>query len=628
MLPARSNVADSSASECPTEAIRGELGRILRDPEFAATPRSGAFLTHVVERTLAGRQSEIKESTIGVEVFQRPADYDTRTDSIVRTEARRLREKLSHYYLHAGKDDPLLIEIPKGVYVPVFRSLQPAVEPPVPAAVPQPNPARRVMLGATVLFAGAMLLTGWRVLGRWPVAASQSPRVLAVLPFEDLDDPGGQTRYLSVGIAEDLERDLSQVPGLRLHAPPPAEWLAPHREVDYPALARRLGANVLLTGAILPGAAGRQVRASLIRGGDGSILWTDHFPLGIAALAVDREIEAGASRALAIQVPALKRPPENPKAHDLFLQGRNLWARRTRESAEQAIELFRQALAVDPNYALAYMGIADAYVLTAANGQMPIAAAVREGEAAASKAIALDPTMAEAHAALGLLKGIEWDCQDAAAEYARAIALDPSYDRAYVRLGTLRFSLGDFAGAEKLMREAETLNPYSTALPMIRAELYYYARRYQDAIDLSRQVLHIEPGNAVADMIIARTFLAMRKPDEALAEILHVAKPSDFGVRRADFGSFLAAAGRRREGLAMLDQVVRDRSRDYVDSYDLAVAFARTNDRQRSIAWIENALAERSPNLSSARWDPVFDFLRSDPRFAAAMRQVPSSTYK
>ena len=378
------------------------------------------------------------------------------------------------------------------------------------------------------------------MLSHWPAAASQSPRVLAVLPFADLEDPGGQTRYLSVGIAEDLERDLSQVPGLRLHTPPPTEWLAPHRDVEYPALARTLGASVLPAGAIT--------------------------------------------------VPALRRPPENPKAHDLYLQGRNLWALRTRESAEHAIQLFRQTLAIDPNYALADMGIADAYVLTAA---------------------------------LGLLKGIAWDYQGAAAEYSRAIALNPSYDRAYIRLGTLRFSLGDFAGAEKLMREAETLNPYSMALPMIRAELYYYARRYQDAIDLSHEVLRMDAADQAAPLIIARTLLAMGKPGEALANALRVAGASDHGLRRADITSFQAAAGQRQEALAVLDQVVRDRSRDYVDSYDLAVLFARPKDRGKTIEWVGRALAERSPNLSSAHWDPVFDFVRGDPRFAAVLRQVP-----
>ena len=388
----------------------------------------------------------------------------------MRTEARRLREKLSHYCLHAGQDDPLLIEVPKGVYVPVFRSLRP-VDEPAPGVAPDSNPRRRVMLGAAILLSGAIALTGWRVLSHWPAAASQSPRVLAVLPFADLEDPGGQTRYLSVGIAEDLERDLSQVPGLRLHTPPPTEWLAPHRDVEYPALARTLGASVLPAGAIT--------------------------------------------------VPALRRPPENPKAHDLYLQGRNLWALRTRESAEHAIQLFRQTLAIDPNYALADMGIADAYVLTAA---------------------------------LGLLKGIAWDYQGAAAEYSRAIALNPSYDRAYIRLGTL---------------------------------------------------------------------LAMGKPGEALANALRVAGASDHGLRRADITSFQAAAGQRREALEVLDQVVHDRSRDYVDSYDLAVLFARPKDRGKTIEWVGRALAERSPNLSSAHWDPVFDFVRGDPRFAAVLRQVP-----
>jgi tetratricopeptide (TPR) repeat protein len=130
------------------------------------------------------------------------------------------------------------------------------------------------------------------------------------------------------------------------------------------------------------------------------------------------------------------------------------------------------------------MGIADAYGLLTVHGQIPAAAGIRAGEQAAAKAIALDdPSLAEAHAALGMLQAAAWQWQDACDEYQRAIALNPSYDRAYLRYGLVCFfRVGDFSGAERMIRESETLNPYSLALPTIRAELYYYARRYRDAL--------------------------------------------------------------------------------------------------------------------------------------------------
>ena len=195
---------------------------------------------------------------------------------------------------------------------------------------------------------------------------------------------------------------------------------------------------------------------------------------------------------MGVPVPAPTRV-ENPQAHDLYLQGRNLWTTRDREKTEQAIELYQQALKLDPNYALAWMGIADAYGLMAANGQMPAHLAIQDCEEAAAKAISLEPSLAEAHAPLGLLKMNQWDWRAADEEIQRSIVLNPNYDRAYVRAGLVRFYLGDFAEADRLIRRAETLRPYSLSLPIIRAELYYYARRYDDALDLSRHVQTIDP---------------------------------------------------------------------------------------------------------------------------------------
>jgi len=611
-------VPGSDALSAAAEPVRRQLQSILHDAEFKALPRLGALLRHVVERKLEGREAEIKESTIGVEVFGRPASYDTRVDSVVRTEARRLREKLAHYYLYRGKDDPVLIEIPKGSYVPVFRPLRDAGEAGASPAPAPPRQWRRVALAMGALAAAAAVLVGWNVLPTRPAVSAHS-RVLAVLPFASLDESGGQTRYLSEGITEDLERDFSRAAGLALHAHP-AGWTASGHEPDYPALARRLGADVLLTGAVSPAAGGREVRATLIRGADGSILWTDHFPLANVSLVAEREIEEGASRALGVPLPVLRRPPENPQAHDLYLQGRSLWAIRSRESIERAIGLYQQALAIDPHYALAYMGIADAYALMASNGQTPLQPGLKAGEEAANKAIALDPGLAEAHAALGLLKTLDGDPAGGEAEYQRAIALNPSYDRTYARLGTMRFVQGDFAGAERLIRQAETLNPYSQALPMIRAELYYYERRYRDALDLSHKVQLVDPGNKVAPRVEARALRALGRPEEALRTVLQVVDlKSGKASEKLEAAPYLYLTGRRAEALAIFDAAVKNRGRDFVDALALATAFASIGDRERTLEWLEKAQAEHAADMGSVRWEPAFDFVRTEPRYQAVI---------
>jgi TolB-like protein len=593
--------------------VRREIAKILATADFVSNPRLSAFLRHVVEKTIEGRAEEIKEPTIAIEVFGRQPSFDPRIDSIVRTEARRLREKLGYYYLNAGREDRIVIEVPKGTYVPSIRAAS-VVEP----VAAEPVPARRsrnpwILIAAAVVF--AVLAVAVTASKKWPGwGPGGAKRTIAVLPFANRD-PHNQTAYLSEGITEDLERDLSRIPGLEVHARPPADERG---DMDYSRLAAKLHVEYLIDGSVERTGKESTMRAVLVRGSNGSILWTDHFVLPDSPLSAERAIEAGMATALGTPVPALPSRAENPKAHDLYLQGRNLWAKRDRQDTEQAIVLFQQALAVDPNYALAWMGIADAYGLMTFHGFFPVHAGIERGEAAANRAVALDPLLAEAHAALGLLKMSQWDWRAADAEYQRAISLNPSYDRAYERAGIVRFYLGDFAGAERLMRQSETLNPWSPALPMIRAEAYYYARRYSDALDLCHKVQTIDPKNPTAPGVEARALLELGQPEKALEAQLHSPAPPP----PWNLAPFFYATGRRDEGLQMLAAAIRDRARNYVDAYHLAIGFAQIKDRARTLEWLEKALAERSPDLPSLRSEPPMDFVRDDPRFKAVFRKV------
>lgn len=456
-MPLEAPTGRSGPSE---RRVREQLARMLRHPDFLASPRTSAFLKHIAERTLAGRSDEIKESTIGVEVFGRPPGYDAKADSIVRSEARRLREKLAHYYAGEGAGDTLRIEVPKGTYVPEFRSL--AEEPDTTEEAGRTANSGRlagILLAAAVVGAAVVLLA-WNQLS---AGHTEGRVVLAVLPFAHASAPD-----FDAAVTEDLERDLARIRSLRIHARPPADLLDPHEELDYRALAKKLGVDVLLDGRIVRSAAGASIHVSLIRGADSSLLWTDHFDASAPTRAVERQIEDAVARTLGMSLP-MRTQPENPRAHDLFLEGRALWATRRKPEIERALAAFEQALQVDPGYALAYMGIADAYGLMAVHGQIDEATGVERGERAARKAIELDPSLAEAYAALGLLECAQWRWQEADEQYRRAIEFNPSYDRAYSRAGVVRFYLGDFPAAERYMREAETLDPYSTALPLIRA---------------------------------------------------------------------------------------------------------------------------------------------------------------
>lgn len=595
----------ASVASDSAKRVREQLARILATPDFANFPRSSAFLTYVVEQTLAGRAAGLKEAVIGVEVFGREPGYDAKSDSVVRTQARRVREKLNEYYNGAGKEDRIRIEIPKGAYVPDF-----AVLPDSPA---KPAPSKLGWaIGAGLLLAAVAV--GFATRHR----ADTHLTTLTVLPFAD---PSHRYDTLADGLTEDLERTLSRVPSLRLHAHPTG--LTPEQRADFPALSRRLAVDALIDGRI----AGDEIRVSLIRASDNSLLWTDRFPAAAPISPTERQIETAVASALGVKAPAPARHAENPQAHDLFFAGRALWATRDPGKTKQAIALYQEALKIDPEYALAYMGIADAYALMGGNDQIDSQTAIAQGIPAVQKALELDPSLAEAHAAYGMLECLERNFKACAAEYQRAIELNPSYDRAYVRAGTLQFMLGDFSAAERLIRESERLNPYAMSLPLIRAELYYYWRRFAQSEELADLVLKAEPSNATAYQILARDYLEQNQPQRAVeAERTIVAQAPERLLYLSELASYLSRAGEAVEAARIAERVLHPTTAERLDPLAIALMYARMRDKANTLRYLEEAQAEHSGDLPSIRFDPALDFVRQEPRYrAVAATALPAT---
>jgi TolB-like protein/Tfp pilus assembly protein PilF len=610
-------VSESRAT-LPAHKIREQASKILQTPDFADFPRTHAFLSFVIEETLSGRASELKEAIIGVEVFGREPGYDCKADSVVRTQARRVREKLGEYYHSAGKADAIRIEIPKGTYVPEFHEVE---------ASPQPSHTRVFPIWQMILIAVILVIGGILFERRYrsPAIEMRLPAI-AVLPFMDLD-PGHHLEALANGLAEDLERDLSRSKQLRVHASPPANLTADQRS-DYRTLSHRLGVDVLLDGQIVTSDGHSEIRVSLVRAADNSLLWTDHFPSTDNAGTIERKIEGEVASALGVKLTAASAHIENPKAHDLFFAGRTLWATREAAKTRQAIDLFQQAIQIDPNDALAYMGIADAYGLMLAHGQIDTKTGVERGEQAARKSLELDPSLAEAHAALGLLKCSQWNWKEGDVEYQRAIELNPSYDRAYARDGVVRFMMGDFPAAERLLRESERLNPYAMSLPLIRAEIYYYWRHYDDSENLIQEVLKAEPKNPTAYQLLARDLLEQHHPERALEAIrIPVSQYPNASVYQGELAAYLRDTGRDAEAARMLENVLHPRGSEALDPWGISMMYARMGDKENTLKWLERAFAERIPDLPSMRWDPALDLVRNEPRYRAIVEKIYGKTF-
>src|SRR5436190_11496803 len=343
------------------EQIQDQLDRILRSPLFARSERMSRFLRFSVENTLATPGSGIKEYLVGVEVFDRPADYNPQVDPIVRVEARRLRTKLKSYYAGAGSTDPVLIDFPKGAYTAVFRSSEPGC-----AAVPE--------------------------------QLSQS--AIAVLPFANLCQGPGDD-YFSDGLTEELILLLTRVKGLRVVA-----WYSASqfrgREQDLPSIREDLKAAMILRGSVRRTGERVRVTAQLIDTSSGSYLWSEAFDRDlIDVVGIQQEIAQAIVATLRLswipmQAIVPQRRPLNVDCYNLCLQARFHLNGRTQEGILNSLRCYQQAVENDPESAVAHAGLADAYSLLSdygvkhPNEVMPLA------EAAAQRALELDPDSAEA----------------------------------------------------------------------------------------------------------------------------------------------------------------------------------------------------------------------------------------
>jgi tetratricopeptide (TPR) repeat protein len=307
----------------------------------------------------------------------------------------------------------------------------------------------------------------------------------------------------------------------------------------------------------------------------------------------------------------------------LYLQGRVLAAIQIYGRTQEAFGLYRKALQIDPDYALAWMGIADAYALMTQNGQIRFADGAAEAEKAAARAIALEADLAEAHASLGRIRMTEWRWTEADRVLKRAIELNPSYDRA----GLLKYYLGDFATGETLIRKAETLSPYSLAIPMLRAQGYIVTRRYQDALDLCKSIRKLNPEyittygqEAVALHFLGRNQEALDAKEKSYDFVVRVGGQQREPDR--SLAPYLFAGGHLREARQLMDDAIARRSVKFADAYGLAEEWGLMSERAETLRWLEQALAEHSADLPSLRVDPMFDFVRGEPRFQAVVRKV------
>jgi adenylate cyclase len=586
--------------DAEAQAVRRQLDRILASPGFVRNERLSRFLRFVVEGYLGGKGHDLKESVIAVEVFGRSADFDSRLDPVVRTEAVRLRARLSDYYSKDGKADALIIELPKGGYVPRFREI---------SAVTRAKSGswQMVGLGAAAL---AIALAGVA----WWWQYRNAPIAIAVLPLENTS-PDRANDYFADGLTDELIRNLSIIDGLTVRSRTSSFSLKrPPRNIHDAGT--QLQADYILEGSVLRAGQRLRIDVQLVRVRDDVTLWSDRFDRELTDIfAIQDEIALGIVNNLRLRLGGGRRRYETSlDAYDLYLRARALPNQRDHVRAMEAADIYRQVIAKDAQFAPAYAGLAAAYAASSAQGFRDDHDDELAGmRAAAENAIRLDPLLAEAHDAIAMVYMREGKWAQSEASFRRAIELDRSNSGTYADLSTwLLLPLGRIDEAVGELRKAERADPLSPFIQQRLASMLIIAGRYKDA------AAHC----ASEPECMARVRLGQGRIDEAIQILYKFNNPpaeNELGrrdlVRPRYLGYAYARAGRRKDAEEIAVEVAPN-------AYSEALIYAGLGDKDRTLQALDRVAGLGAVRVGQALNSPEFDVLRGDQRVKALRKKV------
>ena len=496
------------------------------------------------------------------------------------------------------------------------------------------NTDRRPMFRYALLIIVPLVVAavGYALLTR-EKSPSAAPAVssIMVLPLDNISGDPSQ-EYFADGVTDALIGDLAKLPGLQVISRTSSMHYKGTKK-SLPEIAREIKVDAIVEGSVQRSGERVVIRAQLIHAATDRHLWIETYERPMRdVLDVQSEIAQTIARRIQIQITSADqarlttRHPVTPKAFDDYLQGRYLyWNKRTEENLNKAIAHFQNALKEDPNYALAHVGLADCYnsLGIVQIGALPPLEGRRLAAENATKALALDPTLAEAHTALAYAKHYNWDWNAAEQDFKRAIDLNPNYANAHNFYASFLMSRGRVEESIAAVNRARELDPFSLSISAQRGFLLENARRYDEAIDQLRRVIAMDPNHYQAHWFLGHTYAANKQFEQAIAASqkavdLSERAPGALGMLGLAYG----LAGKTDEANKILDELLELNKRRYVTPAALVNVYIGLDNKDQAFAWLEKAFEERSNYLAYLKVFPILDPLRSDPRFVKLVQRV------
>jgi serine/threonine protein kinase/tetratricopeptide (TPR) repeat protein len=452
---------------------------------------------------------------------------------------------------------------------------------------------------------------------------------LAVLPFEN-DGLESDAEYFTDGITESIIQSVSEFPKVRVMARSTV-FRYKGQAANPQMVGRELNVRAVLTGRVTQRGDSLIIAAELVDTTNGWRLWGKQFQRPFQdVFAVQEEIAREISENLRVKLTGrekkrlARRQTENRQAYELYLKGRFFWNKRNEESLRKGIEFFRQAIEVDPTYALAYAGLAESYMPLGYWGFVRPIEAYPNVKAWAMKALELDDQLAEAHTPLGGALFMYYHDREAALKAVRrAIALNPNYPRAHQMYGEILVFLGDFNKASDELRQALELDPLSPVLHAVDAQVSLYARQYEEALQKCRNSLELDPGLSITSWFMGLACEQLGRFESAVEHFQHAL---ELRQENQSFWASLARTyalwGKEDKARELLQRLEKASQQKYVPAYSMAGIWAALDDRAQVLLWLEKACEERSARLVFIKVDPVFDAFRSDSQFQQLLRRA------